>query len=79
MARKLQAMPADMRTVYDWDLWLDGSVWALEPEVDFPNTNLASFRSLLSKRAAKLGIKVVTRLNGDELVIQAVRSEGVSR
>lgn len=46
---------------YDWDSWLDGDIWQLTKEEDFPDTTSRNLRTqaLLSLRGgvSKLGLQ----------------------
>jgi hypothetical protein len=76
MAKILEARPPGRNwRVYDWDAWLDGKVWALEPGVDFPaTTKLQSVRGAAYMAARRRGIKVTIGNTEDGVWIQADRT-----
>lgn len=58
---------------YDWDTWLNGSIWRLRRGVDF-SCGAGAFRSSANKMARKRGARVHTKMeDGDTIVIQAVK------
>jgi hypothetical protein len=72
MAKKLKTFTFAMGRggEYDWDKWLDGSIWELHQGTDFTKTPRAV--SIAAHQTAKRkGFKVHTNVRGDVLVIQA--------
>ena len=59
---------------YPWDEWLDGDMWVLERNEDFPSSTLDSLRKAASGAATTRGLKVrSTRLGTTTIVIQAYK------
>lgn len=60
---------------YDWDHWLDGSIWELTQGLDFQRT-VEEFRNVVYVTAARRGIKVRTssRRGSDVVVVQAYQN-----
>lgn len=61
------------RRSYDWDTWFDGSVYELERGVDF-EVLPESMRSAVHYAAESRGLTIKTQVQGDNIVVQAVRS-----
>ena len=80
MAKKLtEAEAKDItfgggRTKYPWDEWLDGDMWVLEQDEDFPGTKIDQFRKGASEAARARGLKLRTsRLGPTTIVVQAYK------
>ncbi len=56
---------------YDWVTWFDGTVYELERGVDF-DVLPESMRSAVHYAAASRGLAVKTKVQGDNIVVQAV-------
>jgi hypothetical protein len=56
---------------YDWATWLDGTVYELERGVDF-DVLPESMRSAVHYAALSRGLTVKTKVQGDNIVVQAV-------
>lgn len=52
------------------DKFLDGQVWRLKQGEDF-TTSVNSARTYVTQCAAKAGVKIATRLDGEYLYVQA--------
>lgn len=63
-------MPPGVREGYPWDEWLDGRVWHLTRGEDF-TTSPRNFSSSVRQAAARKGVKLSTRVLGDNVFIQA--------
>jgi hypothetical protein len=57
--------------------WLDGNIWELTQEEDFPNVKMSTFYSALTAQAKRLGgLKVRSRKDGENtIIIQAYSPE----
>lgn len=61
---------------YDWDSWLDGDIWQLTKEEDFPDTTPKNLRIQSITVAKRRGLKVRTSIVSDTiLVIQAYKPD----
>lgn len=71
MARRLDSyqFSGKGRAKYDWDRWMDGSIWRLDAE-DY-NVAPESFRVMALREARRRQITLTTSVDGDEVVIQA--------
>lgn len=59
---------------YLWDEWLDGKVWKLTAGVDF-RISVKAMQSSLGYLRRTRNIKIRTAIFGDDIVIQAIRSD----
>jgi hypothetical protein len=57
---------------YPWAEWLDGRVWKLTQGEDFPSKPRI-FGNMARASGARRGVKVETRVDGDDLYIRALR------
>jgi hypothetical protein len=60
---------------YDWKQLFDGQAWKLEAGEDF-HCKMQSFRCQVFNAAKKRALKVVTRIDGDSIYLQAFDLEG---
>lgn len=75
MATRLQEFPTEGRGRYDWDKWLDGSVWQLKAGEDYRTTD-GSMRGYIYKMAAHRGKSVrVSQVAPGVLVLRAEERE----
>lgn len=74
MATAVKKMPSVPHTpkTYDWNELLDGQCWKLVKGEDF-QCKVASFRCVAFQAATKRGMKLVTRVDGDNIYIQAIQ------
>lgn len=70
MAQQAKIFPG--RVSYDWDTWLNGSVWELQQGVDF-TAKVSSVRSAAVNYGKRYGFKVKTVAKGDKLYVQAMK------
>jgi hypothetical protein len=59
-------------STYPWDEWLDGRVWKLTRGEDFPSKP-RYFGNMAQVSGSRRGVKVETRVDGDDLYIRALR------
>ena len=62
------------RNRYDWDRLFDGNVWELKEGQDF-TTDVKTIRSSVYAAARRHDVQVRTQVEGDNLVLQAVRED----
>lgn len=62
MAQRIEAFSGGTahRGAYPWDEWMDGSIWRVFQQEDFPLTTIDGFRSTLAARARAQNKKVRT-------------------
>lgn len=79
MARTLESFSFTRnsgRQVHDWDLWLNGSTWELVHGEDF-TTSPQCMQAQARVAANRRGLKVRTRRNGDNIILQAIKPAAV--
>ena len=59
---------------YPWEQWLDGQIWELTRGEDF-SSKPETFRRSVYLAAERIDKKVLTRVMGDRLVVQAIGDE----
>lgn len=62
-------------SVYPWHIWFDGQIYRLKYGEDFHN-EARNFRITVSSAARRLGIRVKTSRDGNDIVIQAIIEKG---
>ncbi len=71
MAEKLTeyefGLPRESRP---WEKWMDGSIWSLTKDDDFPNSTSVSMSQMLYARAKRAGKKCRCRVSVDAVVFQ---------
>lgn len=71
MAKRIESLPPVSGRQYDWDAWLDGTPWELIQGKDF-TVRPASFRANAAQRCDQKGLRLITRIRGNHVYIQAV-------
>lgn len=78
MAEKLEAFdfhgPGAKRVHLCHDEWFDGSIWCLQPGIDF-NCKPKVIRAALARAATRHGGKVRTSIEGNAVVMQFYRPD----
>jgi hypothetical protein len=62
------------RGKHDWDSFLNGSIWVIEPGIDY-TCKTTAFLTLARLQAKKRGMKLRTGKDGSNIVIQAYASD----
>lgn len=69
MARQLQVLPQHSGRQYPWDKWTNGRPWRASHGEDF-ECDPGVFRRMLTNHALRHGMKVVTRVVGEDVLFQ---------
>lgn len=73
MATRLESFPSSCnKEKYNYDLWLDGSVWRLDKGSDF-NLSPQAFRSMLWRAAYNRGLTIKTRIDHDSVIVKVTK------